>query len=425
MEINGKHEQVYTQMVNNFKAKKDKKALIKIMKDYCQLETTTPQNIYDLKKKLEINFSTDVNCTYCYTLSTPIDYGCDLREIFYDRNNTLIEGGQELLDIFYQKKLPDIWHIMTDIDDTLYPNTEHGTYIAGSDNSWYQKTPYPGIITFYNSFYKKLPNNSKYTTILSATPGCLKHSKLQDKKGLLHSILKVYGFIQGPESKIQVSSYSGDIITNCVSQYCGSQNTSSDVNSIPELFKLFGNTKFERFKQYISIFPEYRILFFGDNGQGDVLAGKQMVEFNDRCNVFIHKVSEDGKTFKSVIEESQGIDRLNFFKNYYEASLKLQELGILNQEDVNNIKNAVETRTALRANSNKPQSTVENNEDKKYLFSPGLGGRKTKKNKKKYFSKTKKNRKTNNKKKNNKKTNNKKTNNKKSKNKKTNNKKIV
>ena len=83
------------------------------------------------------------------------------------------------MDIFNAKKLPDIWHIMTDIDDTLYPNTEHNTYIAGSDNSWKQKTPYPGIRTFYINFYKKLPNNSQYTTILSATPGCLKNSKIK------------------------------------------------------------------------------------------------------------------------------------------------------------------------------------------------------------------------------------------------------
>jgi len=342
-------DEVYNRMVSDFKANKNKQNLIQIMKEYCQLESTTPQNVYDLKKKLEIQFSTDVNCVYCYTFSTPINYGCDLREIFYNRNNELIDGGQELLDIFNQKKLPDIWHIMTDIDDTLYPNIEH--YIAGSDDSWNQKTPYPGIRSFYNSFYKKLPPTSQYTTILSATPGCIKTSKLVDKKGLLHSILKVYGFIQGPESKFEVASYTGNIITNCTSQYCGKKNTSSDINSISDLFKLFGNTKFERFKQYTSIFPEYKILFFGDNGQGDVLAGKQMVEFNDRCNVFIHKVSEDGLTFKTVPEESQQIPRLNFFKNYYEAALKLKELGILNDEDVNNIKNAISTQSKLRSNS--------------------------------------------------------------------------
>jgi hypothetical protein len=374
--------EIYNKLVSEFSGNKNKESLVQIMKEYCQLETTTPQDIYDLKKKLELEFSKDVNCTYCYLL-TPVDYGCDLREIFYDRNNKLIHGGQELLDIFNEKKLPDIWHIMTDIDDTLYPNTEHSTYIAGSDSSWKQKSPYPGIRTFYNNFYKKLPNNSQYTTILSATPGCLKNSKLQDKTGILHSILKTYGFIQGPESKLQVTSYSGDIITNCSSQYCGQKNVTTDVNNISDLFKLFGNTKFERFKQYLSIYPEYKILFFGDNGQGDVLAGKQMVEFNDQCNVFIHKVSEDGETFKTVTEESQGIPRLNFFRNYYEASLKLKDLGIFDNNDVSSVKHAITTQTQMPSNSQFSNL---------YTSVDSVGG-KTRKNKKKY-GKTRKNKKS-------------------------------
>jgi hypothetical protein len=343
-------DEVYNSMVEDFKANKNKRNLIQIMFTYCSKETTTPQQIYDLKKLLELNFSKDVKCVYCYTI-TPVDYGCDLREIFYDRNNNLIEGGQELLDIFNQKKLPDIWHIMTDIDDTLYPNNEHRTYIAGSDISWHQKTPYPGIRMFYIKFYNCLPKNAQYTTILSATPGCFKNSKLDDKNKLLHGILKNYGFIQGPESKLQVLSYLGNIVTNCSSQNCGLNNTTGNVDNISSLFKLFGNTKFERFKQYISIFPEYKILFIGDNGQGDVLAGKQMVQFNNRCHVFIHKVSENGRDFKTVDEESQGIPRLNFFKNYYELSLKFTELGIFNSNESTKIKESIGQHLKFRENS--------------------------------------------------------------------------
>lgn len=340
-------QNVFNQMVNDFKENKDKHNLIRIMTNYCQQQSTTPQNIYDLKVKLELEFSSEVKCVYCYTF-TPDDYGCDLREIFYNRKNELIEGGQQLLDIFREKKIPeDIWHIMTDIDDTLYPNTEHGTYIAGSDISWTQKEPYPGIKEFYNTFYKTLPENSRYTTILSATPGCLKDGKLKDKNGLLHSILKNYGFIQGPESKYQVTSYIGDIITNCTSRYCGTQNT-TNIQSISDLFKLFGNTKFQRFVQYSNIFPEYKILFIGDNGQGDVLAGTQMITANDNCHVFIHKVSEDGINFKKSEEEEQNIQRLNFFKNYYELAQKFQELGILTQSNVNSVKNSIDSKIKLR-----------------------------------------------------------------------------
>ncbi len=364
---------IYMQMVEDFKTNHNKQNLIRIMTEYCKQESTQPQDIYNLKKLLETKFSKKVDCTYCYKTHTPIDYGCDLREIFYNRNNELIEGGQELLDIFKQKKLPDIWHIMTDIDDTLYPNTETikiiniTTYIAGSDISWAQKTPYPGIITFYESFYKKLPINSKYTTILSATPGCFKNSKLNDDHNILHDILKNYGFIQGVEGKFEIASYTGRIITNMGSNLLGravdkiepflpknkytTRSSSASVNDISNLFKLFGNTKFERFKQYLSIFPEYKIIFIGDNGQGDVLAGMQMLNYmktlnlDDRCHVFIHKVSENGRNFKQVPEETNNKpERLNFFKNYYELSLKFEQLGIFDENDVKQIKQSIVTK---------------------------------------------------------------------------------
>ena len=285
-----------------------------------------------------MTFAKEVDCTYCY-LKTPTNYGCDLREIFYDRDNKLIKGGKELLKLFNSKKLPDMWHIMTDIDDTLYPNTEHSTYIAGSDTSWNQKEPYPGIQLFFKLLYKK-PEFSKYSTILSATPGCLKTSKLKDKHGLLHKIIGDFGFIQGIESKGKIAFHLLDIISNCVGKYCfvDTINKTTNKGNISSLFTLFGNTKFERFKQYTSLFPEYKILFIGDNGQGDVLAGAQMIEHSPSCHVFIHKVSEDGKNFKKSEEEDTPNSQLHFFKNYYELANQLKDLGIMGSVDVNDIK---------------------------------------------------------------------------------------
>ena len=70
---------VYNNMVTNFTANKNKQTLVQIMIEYCNNPATTPQNIYDLKKELEIRFSRDVRCDYCYKLSTPVNYGCDLR----------------------------------------------------------------------------------------------------------------------------------------------------------------------------------------------------------------------------------------------------------------------------------------------------------------------------------------------------------
>ena len=341
-------DQVFTHMVKTFKEKKHemiekKHEMIEIMTEFC---INPKHEIYALKKRLEIEFSKHVQCQYCYLTETPDDYGCDLREIFYDRNGKLINNGENngenLITIFNKitKEKEKKWHIMTDIDDTLYPNTEHGTYIAGSDTSWEQKKPYPGIKEFYRLFHENT-NCSDYTTILSATPGCLKTSKLNDEKGLLHSILgEGYGFIQGVESKGEILSHTSDIISNCIGHLCGIKKT-SDKNQLSPLFTLFGNTKFERFKQYSRLFPEYKIIFIGDNGQGDVLAGKQMVKENESCLVFIRRVCEDGKTFKIVPEENEKIKGLHFFNNYYELAKKFKELEIFSDDDINKIKESI------------------------------------------------------------------------------------
>jgi hypothetical protein len=330
-------DRVYFNMVEEFKKSQNKSEMIRMLKDFCR--DNTNQHVYDLKKMLFLNFSMDVKCQYCYLRSTPTNYGCDLREIFYDRNNNLIDDGKKVLDLFYEKKVGSLWHIMTDIDDTLYPNTEKGTYIAGSDISWMEKHPYPGIKKMYELLYKK-KSFSNHSTVLSATPGCLKTSKLKDSHHLLHDILGTYGFIQGIEGKGQILSHVGDMASNFLSSR--RHETPSELSN---LFTLFGMTKFERFKQYLTLFPEHNILFIGDNGQGDVLAGIEMLEHIKSlpnpplCHVFIHKVY-DGQQFKQSKEEGQ-IVNMHFFENYLELAHKLRDIAILDDDDVREIDDEV------------------------------------------------------------------------------------
>jgi hypothetical protein len=331
-ELSPKVEEVYRTLVEKFKLNKNKPEIIIIMLEFCNRKDITNMDVYNLKKKMEIQFSIDVDCQYCYkTTSTPVNYGCDLREIFFDRENNLTQGAQPLLDVFEQKKIDDVWHIMTDIDDTLYPNTEHGSYIAGSDISWHSKTPYPGIIKFYELFYNKLSQVSRYSTILSATPGCLKNSKIIKHKAEYNSILGDFGFIQGEESKSKLIPFATGIFRNFFNMRRGNYGANSSL----ALYTYFGNMKFERFTQYLKLFPEYKILFIGDNGQGDVIAGKQMLrDAPNRCKVFIHQVCEDGQNFKAPTARDSIWEGLYFFKTYNDLGRKFQEIGIFNENDI-------------------------------------------------------------------------------------------
>jgi hypothetical protein len=93
--------------------------------------------------------------------------------------------------------------------------------------------------------------------------------------------------------------------------------------------------KFQRFEQYLKIFPEYKFLFIGDNGQGDIIAGKQMLQsYPNRCKVFIHKVFENGIDFKEPSITDLNTQDLYFFKTYLDLGKKLREIGIFNKSDI-------------------------------------------------------------------------------------------
>ena len=45
-------DDIFNQLVDEFKANKNKPKIIEMMTAYCSKETTTPQQIYDLKKNV-------------------------------------------------------------------------------------------------------------------------------------------------------------------------------------------------------------------------------------------------------------------------------------------------------------------------------------------------------------------------------------
>jgi len=334
----------YETFKTKYRRRMDKPNMIRDLIAFCGSPETSNGAVYELKKKLEIDFIREVQCKYAYLFTTPNDYGCDLREIIFNKDGTTTDDGEILLGIFETKKLPEQrLHILTDIDDTLYPNIEHGTYIAGSDRSWIQKQPYPGIISFYRRFYQKLPEKSRYSTILSATPGFLKNYKLVAPR--LNEILKNtsdtnedFGFIQGIESKNELLSYIGNIAYNATHPQESVARPDSS-----QLFVRFGTLKFERFVQYSKIFPEYDFIFIGDNGQGDVLAGTKMLEYMtsmrtpERCTVAIHIVSDENGNQKHVAEQDINISGLHFFTSYFELATILHILHIFDEDDIADI----------------------------------------------------------------------------------------
>lgn len=352
---------LFNELVEKYKANLDKHEITEAVLEFC--DSSSPEEVYQLKRKLDIHFSPEVGCNYKPgLLTTDTDYGCDLREILYNRDHTLnSDSSQRLLDIFREKQLPDkSYHILTDIDDTLFAHEAAG--VAGSDVSWGKKKPYPGIITFYERFYGKLDEQNRYSTILSATPGCMKSARLSDPT--MKSILKEYSFIQG---KIESKTDMIGAIPGTIQNFCRWADRKAFGHEIPadafiEVYKQFGDTKYQRYTEYKSIFPEYKFLFIGDNGQGDVIAGKQILESCPECKVFIHQVVENGREHK-VPEIT--MDGLYYFKNYHELAKIFQELGIFDEADV----------SAVTESAVSEINREENSKFKKFFMGvPGIKG---------------------------------------------------
>lgn len=270
-----------------------------------------------LRIHLEIDFLRDLPHKYMY-LITPQKVGRDLRELVYYYHNN--EEKSNFLNTITSKakSTNQIPHILTDIDDTLYPSANGIIQTSGSDRSWKNGKPYPGIKKLYELFYEniKVPE-ARYSTVLTGTPAFLKGSRIEDNK-IKEAIGTKFGFLQGFESKREAlfsllkGIYEKPFYKLAVSY--------TDLAQI----------KVERFKQYKQLFPEYRLIFIGDNGQGDFIAGKQLINEDPNCQVFIHNLFRDGKfLFDNVTTSNKSNNRLFFFKNYLELGHLFYKLAYI------------------------------------------------------------------------------------------------
>lgn len=297
--------------------------------------------LYRLKVALETQFMRDVKCNYKFILTpTPSAVGCDIRElIFNHESDTFRESLLDNINRSSRYAITNIYkgkiiHILTDIDDTLYPSKSYILQTSGRDSSWKNKEPYPGIRKFYELFYEFQTNlNAKYSTVLTATPMFLKTTKMEDEK-ICEIIGPNFGFLQGVEKKRDALQILFAGMTNRPFYHFA-----------PSAVKI-GAEKFKKFRQYCRIFPEYQLFFIGDNGQGDLLAGKMMIQESPDTLVFIHNIIYEGRFLFTKTDELQHQEstdgRLFFFKNYLELGYIFTNiLKLFTKQEYNDFKEAV------------------------------------------------------------------------------------
>ena len=116
-------------------------------------------------------------------------------------------------------------------------------------------------------------------------------------------------------------------------------------------WELVGKTKVENIENYSVLYPEYQLVFFGDNGQGDLLCA-ELVSSSGTCKdqvkmCMIHKVqSNEDESLLSAFEPSEREEKweennIFFFETYMEAAAISFESGLITAHGLHRVGLAV------------------------------------------------------------------------------------
>lgn len=198
--------------------------------------------------------------------------------------------------------------VLSDIDDTVFCKLHDQRYPKG--------TLYPGVLAFQEALDlgpEDDPLSVGDLTFVTARPG--------DFLGL-------------------VENHSRDSLKKA-----GVADLSLLSGSIFSLFSLdsMAGKKLENIGHYTQLFPEYRMTFMGDSGQGDVRVGEKLWElYPDAMDaVFIHDVVDTPHEERA--ERAKG--RVWFHDTYVGAATKAFELGLISRAGLGRV--ADDARQAL------------------------------------------------------------------------------
>jgi hypothetical protein len=210
--------------------------------------------------------------------------------------------------------------VLTDVDDTLYANL--------MDERYPKKTFYPGVLDLYEALNREphFPldleppcKNRIPITTLSARPNPVAGTL---EEGSLESL------VEHTKGRLCPTGLSGKVVSSVIGtlETLGRKALPEFVEDFDRMEQEIGIVKFNNFKRYAKIYPEYRYVFFGDSGQADALTADLMLEGSGRVSAtLIHDLRQSktdrkaaNPTFRKVTKEAQ--DRMIVFRNHIDAA---------------------------------------------------------------------------------------------------------
>ena len=352
------------------------------------LKTTDPQQLLKIKNSYSCNPVWSL--TVCY----------DLEEIVFNRLNA---GDRKkvlahIAKYCYTPESSKTVHIMSDIDDTVFSSR-----LGGSDVKFKHQTVYPGLKHFYQETLQL-----SFLTLLSARPKFLEkptRNKLQSLLAINLNMLSgnIEDLINTQASEDEVN----DVVVHCntvelCQEPCEKRQNESfgnygvtyptSVNLTPmyenkayftplsfgesdvypstidhisgahiidwyRQYRDMGVTKFKSIQRFVSLYPEYKIIFIGDSGQGDMICAyllNQEKIYNSNFPVicsYIHNILKEREFWKLkndfgtrtmreylMISEKLEADLaghgIYMFQNYIEVALHMHSLELLDKTKV-------------------------------------------------------------------------------------------
>lgn len=212
--------------------------------------------------------------------------------------------------------------ILSDVDDTLLCSA--GSYPAGIDRSYPKKSLYPGVLAFYRELDLGATTSDQTwvegrlgnLVFLSARPHVYKNVSEEIVYEKFRTLQETRG------------------LHTCPSLLAGSLDTGGQF-MINNDFEPLARKKYDNFKEYIKLYPEYSCIFIGDNGQGDVRTAEMVLndEFqsaggddtsikNNLERVYIHEVQPLTATHaKNSLFKSRNCPKVCYFNTYIDAAI--------------------------------------------------------------------------------------------------------
>ena len=205
--------------------------------------------------------------------------------------------------------------IVSDVDDTL--ECSGGLYPAGIDKRYERHTPYPGVGTFYREI--DLCGSGDVVSALPARGWTGDFGNMLGNLIFVSARPHLYKDLSELRSYAKFDSLVKRGILHCTPSLLPGSLIGGREFILRDRLEPLAENKFNNFREYATLYPEYEYVFVGDNGQADVRAVARMMElpFVKIRAAFIHVVQPLSLTYGLPAD----LSNFCFFTNYIQAAI--------------------------------------------------------------------------------------------------------